>query len=214
MSDEKRYLEELSHKLDEYASRVQSLPNTGNYEKLRQLLKEILTIEKELREACEIGKRFNVIKTQLQMLLEKFEKEVEAIRGTGKTADKIGRQLGSNERLVYVYLFNAQGSILKTWQKSLLPQALIEHSVNRPIYMNKEDVIKVIHAKPNKAQHAYLEIAVKENDIVSSSDLLKDQQGFGLLKLKQRALNIENIFSFFHDDKTYKIIEGEMILEE
>lgn len=212
MSDEKRYLEELGRKLDEYVSKVQLLPSGNDYEKLRELLNEILTVEKELRESCEIGTRFNVIRTQLEILLDKFEKEVTAVSSVLKEIQKVDRKLKEDEILIYVYLFNSQGGVVKTWQRLLSQDALMEHSVNRPIYINKDEILKVLEYKTDKLQHSYLEVAIRKYDIVKpTSGPIKDQNGFDLLKIRQSSLKVENIYSFFHNGKVYPVVDGEII---
>jgi intracellular multiplication protein IcmQ len=210
MSDEKRYLEELSHQLDEYAARVRKIPSGGDHEKLHQLLQEILVVEKNLRESCGIGTRFNVIRTQLQSLLKRFEEEIAGTQGGDQEGYQAKRKLSEDEIFVYVYLFNTQGANLKTWQKLLLQDALAEHTINRPIYANKEEIMQVLRAKPNKVQHAYLEIAVNKRDIIPYTRL-KDQYGFNLLRLKQNALKVESICVFFYNDKEYRFVNGDFV---
>ena len=210
MSDEKRYLTELIDKLNDYSNQIKSLrgDDVEICKQLIDILRSIVKIEDELREDCSMGVRFNVVRAQLQSLLEEIEQEVTYFLNT--QASKEGQnslEIKEGERLVYVYLFNAQGMALKTWQNLLLQSALIEHSVNRPIYAEKEQIEAVLRAKSNKEQHAYIEIVIKDDDILKTakSGALQDQYGYVLLRVRQGSLRTENIRSFFHEDSEYSV---------
>ena len=154
MTEEKRYLEELGVMLDYTIKQVTTLADSDDNEKLLDELRRISKEEAQLREECSIGERFKVIQTQLHTLLRRFEAKVLESKAASKPAEKRD-VLAEDEKLVYVYLFNAQGEKLKRWETLLLPSALFEHSVNRPIYSNKEHVQTLIRAKQNMSLHGF-----------------------------------------------------------
>jgi hypothetical protein len=213
MSEEKRYLEELGTKLDEYTVHIRALAE-DDYQQLQNVLHEVMDFEKQLRDSCAIGARFNVVPTQLKLLTEKIEKEITAVLSFQQAACQTVETLAADEMLVYVYLFNAQGTLIRSWPKLISQRALLEHSVNRPVYANKQDVLKVLHAKLNPAQHAYVEILIKKTDIIPTEEFsgtpLKDATGFPLLRLRQGSLKPENIKTFFHNEKTYAVVNGNL----
>jgi hypothetical protein len=217
MTDERKYLKELGERLDDSVKQIKLLEEAGGDEKLVNVLKEMLEQEKGLRESHEIGARFKVIQTQLQSLLKEFEKEVNLAQEEKEVVSVPVEKMAEDEMLVYVHLFNSQGAALKTWQNLLLPRALIEHSVNRPVYTDKKYVEGMLRFKPNKNQHAFLKIVIKKDDAISieQETSLQDQYGFPLLRLKQGALKLEKAKKFLHNDRVYNVsAEGEITLAE
>jgi len=218
MSDEKRYLTELETYLGECAQHIKSLVDAADDDKanteVHEALQSAVDKEGELRENCEIGVRFNVVNTQLQAAVEKFDKAVGIGEEKGEEAAKAEAGLAEDETLVYVYLFNAHGMALRTWQNLLLPSAFFEHSVNRPIYADKEHVEAVLRAKPNKDRHAYVEVVIKKDDIFQTTggQDLQDKYGHPLLRLRQGALKPKNAQYFFHKDTKYKISKDGQIV--
>lgn len=207
MADEKFYLKELGNKLDQSIVRIKKLTTIESNAQLLEELDNIVNIEKELRQHCGIGSRFKVIKTQLQNILQKYTKRIQQLQRVDQDVDKDTDVLGQDEVLVYVYLFNTKGAVLKNWENLLLPRALIDHSVNRPIYTKRQHIEEVLRTKPNKEQHAYLEIAIKKDNILHSAqnDALRDQQDFSLLRIKQGALETSKIKKFVHNDREHKV---------
>jgi hypothetical protein len=210
-----KYLEELQSKIDECVQKIQSLPEkNGMDESLNQLLEDILKTEQVLRETNIIGTQFQVIKKQLESLLAQFKGE--ELTPKEKTFD-VQPTTGmptAEEMLVYVLVFNAQGQNFQTWQRVLAPDALIEHSINRPIYADKNEALQSIGTKSHQERHACLEILVKKQDILSPLSekglMPKDSQGFTLLKLKQGALKQANIRRFLFEGKSYLVRGNEI----
>lgn len=216
MTDEKAYLEELTKQLDKSIEKLQDLdPDEPVNDETYEILQEALSSEKKLRQNYDIGVRFNILKSQLETLFGKVEKEVGLQANKQTKATAATNQLPDDETLVYVSLFNSQGAQLKSWQNLLLPKTLYEHSVNRPIYSNQKEIDEMLQNKSNKEQNAYLIIAVKKNDIMANEQTttLRDPNGFPLLRLKQGAFKCEKIKGFVHKNKLYKVTkEGELIL--
>jgi hypothetical protein len=211
MSDEKQYLDEVSQMLAEYESAVRRINenDADPYGELYRLISEAVEQEKALRGKHKVGERFNVIRTQLLSTLEKYKDEYEAIQQQEKLTVRKERKLQENETIVYLYLFNAQGNAVEAWQNMLTPRALFDYSVNRPIYLNKEDIERVIRARPNKAQHAYIEVVIDKEDIME--DKPHDQYQHPLLRVRQGAIKDGNILFFCYRDKSYSVRLGKII---
>lgn len=215
MVDEKFYLKELSEKLNKSIVRIKRCTTAESNEELLKELGNIVEIEQDLRERCGVGVRFKVIREQLQNILQKYTKKIGQSQRFGKDLKEKPDVLLQDEMLVYVYLFNAQGAILKNWENLLLPKALIDHSVNRPIYVDRQDIEEMLRAKQNKTQHAYLIIAIKKQNVLQTEQNkeLKDQYGFPLLRIKQGALDMAKIKKFIHNEHEYKVTDkGALVL--
>jgi hypothetical protein len=215
MADEKFYLKELSEKLNKSIVRIKRCTTAESNEELLKELGNIVDIERDLRERCGVGARFKVVREQLQNILQKYTKKIRQLQLFGQDVEKKTDVLLPDEMLVYVYLFNAQGSTLKNWENLLLPKALIDHSVNRPIYVDQQDIEKMLRAKQNKTQHAYLIIAIKKQSVLQTEENkeLKDQYGFPLLRIKQGSLDTAKIKKFIHNEHEYKVTDqGKLVL--
>lgn len=215
MADEKFYLKELSERLNKSIVRIKRCTTAESNEELLKELGNIVDIEQDLRERCGVGARFKVIREQLQSILQKYTKKIKQFQRFGKDIEKEADVLPQDEMLVYVYLFNAQGATLKNWENLLLPKALIDHSVNRPIYAEQQDVEKMLRAKQNKTQHAYLVIAIKKQNVLQTekNKELKDQHGFPLLRIKQGSLDTAKIKKFIHNEHEYIVTgKGRLVL--
>ncbi|MBN1684890.1 MAG: type IVB secretion system protein IcmQ [Gammaproteobacteria bacterium] len=211
MADAQRYLKELKKKLKEYIEQVKSITDNDGYKKLKALLKEIVEAEDELRKDSEIGARYNVVRNQVRALLDAYPLKEDSLQNVSadKSEQKQEPAMKDDEQRVYVYLFNAQGGDITSWHKLLLPSSLAEHSINRPIYVNEEQLRKVLSGKLNPAQHGYFAAVINKNDIVRQYDLeggaLVDGEGHQLLRLKESALKPQNIEYFWHEGKTYQV---------
>ena len=207
MSKEKEFLDQLSQLLHSYADDIRELEEDSKVtEKMHVLLKETVLAEKELREQHDVGVRFNVIRSQLHSLLAEFEKELAELQSQKSNPTHTSRShtLKDGESTVYVYLFNSRGKNLKSWQALLTSQALMEHSVHRPIHADLAHVQEILRTKTPKENHAYLEIIVKQSDILEGHEL-RDAYEHPLLRLKQGALKIENLKCFHHQKTDYRV---------
>ena|SRR3990167_569389 len=172
-------------------------------ENLLKLMRDILEHDEALRKKYQIGEKFRFIRDRLQTLFSKVEEQVMVFRETSEQSK--GKTITEDEILVYVYLYNAQGLLFKTWQKMVSAEVLYEYSVNRPVYAEHSQVESFIRNKSNKAQHAYLTIAIKKQDILLSAEKepLKDPLGHTLLKVREGSLHVDRIISFVHNGLTY-----------
>ena len=213
MTDSQRYLKELRKELKSYIDQIKSLTNKDDHKELRALLQEISKTEKDLRKGCEIGAQYNVVHNQIQALLDTYNTSSENHSSNNNLVKNcprsIKRVLSNDEQRVYVYLYNAQGGDIASWRKLLLPSSLMEHSINRPIYVDEEPLKKMLESKSNRTQHAYISAVINKDSVIRQYNLdestLIDGSGHKLLRLKEGALKLENIDYFWQDGKQYLI---------
>jgi len=186
------------------------MSNDNHYEqkqKLLQLVKEAVRQDGELRATHQVGDKFRFIRDRLNALSTHLEEHLSELT---KKKEKKQDILSENEMLVYVYLFNAQGIVLQTWQKMLNPSVFYDHSVNRPIYIDKAHIEAFIRSKTNRVQHGYLTIAMSKEAVIksSASELLKDALGHQLIKIKEGSLQFKRLIEFTHNGHTYFVGEA------
>ncbi|OGT69314.1 MAG: hypothetical protein A3H43_05590 [Gammaproteobacteria bacterium RIFCSPLOWO2_02_FULL_42_9] len=219
MAEEKRYLTDLHDRLENIAIRIRGLKSydVANDEKISRIVQEAVDVEDVLRKQYKVGVRFNIIRHQLANLKESIARVLHPDNNAMPVVEqRFAGQVADDERLVYVYLFNTQGGVLKTWQNLLSKRSLIEHSFNRPIYESKEQIDAAMSLRSMSAQHAYITIIVKKDDIsrTYNGNELKDVQGLPIVRLRQGALKMGNIINFTHMGKEYRISpEGQLLLE-
>lgn len=180
-------------------------------DKILQLIREAVKKDNELRSQFQIGEKFRFIRDRLNALLNRVEENLTALQ---KETEQKSTQLQDDEALVYVYLFNAQGLILKTWQKMVNSSFFYEYSINRPIYADKAAIESYIRSKASKVQHGYLTVAVKKENILTGPETAsssKDALGNLVIKVKEGALHFDKLFSFTHNNIDYVSNEGELI---
>lgn len=182
------------------------MQNTNNHEQKEELLKLVSAVvqqEAELRAKYQVGEKFRFIRDRLNALLSHLEENLKELQ---KKHEQKQDTITENELLVYVYIYNAQGVVLQTWQKMITPAAFYEHSVNRPIYTDKMHIEAFIRSKANKIQHAYLTIAIpKETVAKASAELLKDTLGHPLIKIKEGSLQFNRMIAFSHNGHEYTV---------
>lgn len=179
--------------------------NKDAKEKLLQLMHEVIRQDTELREKFKIGEKFRFIRDRLKIVFNRVEENLTALKQEMEKQEKI---VSEDETLVFVYLYNTQGMVLKTWQKLLNPAVFYEYSVNRPIYPEKSSIETYIKNKANKSQHAFLTIVVKKKDILASSDTMKDSFNHPLVKVREGSLNFNKMISFTHAGNEYIVNEN------
>ncbi len=168
---------------------------------LLKLIQDAIKQDQELREKFEIGEKFRFIRYRLQALQSSLE---DSLRALQQEEDKQTNVVSEDEVLVYVYLYNAQGVILQTWQKMVSPSVFYEYSINRPIYSDKANIESFIRSKPNRQQHAYLTIAVKKSNILPS-DHTQDPLGHPLIRVKEGGLVFNRLIDFHHNGNDYTV---------
>jgi hypothetical protein len=189
--------------------------NKEQGEKLLQLVQEAIKRDKELREEHNIGEKFRFIRDRLTALLSHVDEGLATIKEDSEIKT---HELAEDEVLAYIYLFNAQGLVVASWNKMVSQSVMYEYSVNRPIYMEKSHVEAIIRAKLNKALHGYLTLAIKKSDILpapAGMEAVKDTIGNPVYKVKEGSLQFKNLVSFTHQEHEYIVnAEGELVRKD
>lgn len=185
-----------------------------NHKKLEkevlELVRHAVKQDEELRKKYQISNKFRFVRDRLQALLERLEQHVKTFE---VVKSKITQTTSAaDEVIVYVYLYNTQGTYLRSWQNMLTPKVFYEYSVNRPIYSEKHHIETLLRSKENKLQHAYLTVAVRSQDILRSPES-KDSLGQPLLKVREGALRIEKLISLTHNEHDYKVDDEGMLIK-
>ena len=154
-------------------------------------MRQAIENDNNLRNKYQMGEKFRFIRDRLQALLERLEKHIQA----EGVEEEVVEGVKEDEVLVYVYLYNAQGTLLQNWQTMVTPNVFYEYSVNRPIYVDKAHVESLIRTKSNKAQHGYLTVIIKRSSITQpiSNISPKDINNNPLLKIKEGTLQFEKL---------------------
>jgi len=175
-------------------------------EKLLKLVRDAVQHDHELRQQHQVGEKFRFIRDRLLALLARVEENFSV---TQKQQERTTYQIATDEVQVHVYIYNAQGLNIQTWQKMLNPSVFYEYSVNRPIYAEKAEIDALIRGKANKAQHGYITVAIKKQDILSISNVeaQKDSLGNRLIKVKEGSLHSERLISFTLNGQNYLLNE-------
>lgn len=181
------------------------------YEKLIQLISGALEQDANLRTKYGVVDKFRFVRDRLQALLTHLEEEQKSLKKAESST--VHTEENTNKALVYVYLYNAQGMVLRSWLTLLTPRVFYEYSVNRPIYAEKSHVESLLKNKANKHQHAYLTVKLNQQDILTAADMgPKDAQGNPVIKIREGSLSFENLVTFTHNGQDYSVsAQGEFI---
>lgn len=207
-----QYLFEAAIQLNQFSQHLEDillLPNEAEQQmRLCALIKEVIQNDESLRQKYQIAGRFRFVQDKLQVLMTEIEKNLPKI----ETKKQLINSVASDEVAIYVHLYNAQGSILRNWQLMISPRVFYEHSVNRPVYVEKKYIEALMHSKTNKMHHAYLTIAVKSSDIFPQ--VQKDSLDNPIAKVKEGALHFNKLISFTHNDQDYVLNEKNELVKK
>lgn len=171
------------------------------HEQLIQLIREAIQHDEDLREKYQVGDKFRFVRDRLNGLLTEMETHLKSVRSEAHQVKSVGP---SNKVQIYVYLYNTQGTILRSWAALLTPKVFYEHSVNRPIYTDRHAIETYIRSKSNKQQHAFITVSVNQEDILTQPDSAKhDTMGNPLIKVREGCLRFENFIVFTHNEHDY-----------
>ena len=179
--------------------------------KLIEIVREAIRSDNALREKHQIGEKFRFVRDRLNTLLQTLEESMPVANENKKGGSYV---LKEGEVPVYVYLYNSQGLTFRTWQNMLGQKVFYEYSVNRPIYSEKSQMESLLRTKTNKAQHAYLTVAVKSEYVYKLPDdsAPKDAAGNPVIKVKEGSLQLDRLIAFTHQEQDYVLNEnGELI---
>jgi hypothetical protein len=177
---------------------------------LLKLVQDAVQEDNALREKHHMGEKFKFIRDRLHALQEDIASRVNELK------EQVARKsstLQEDEVLVYVYLYNAQGIQIQTWNKMVSEAVFYEYSINRPIYSEKSMIEGYIKRKPNRPAHGYLTVAVKKSDILPGDS--KDMYDQPLIKIREGGLHINKLVSFTHNEIPYILNDrGTLIKKE
>lgn len=186
------------------------IENPQELKKLVDLVRETVSRDEELRTKYVVGHKFRFVQERLKALLDQLEKKLIVEE---KKVEQAKSRVSEDEALVYVYLFNAQGIIIRNWENMLTPKVFYEYSVNRPIYADRTCIESLVRSKKNKTQHAFLTIAVKKVDILTSDNTQnKDALGNPVIRVREGSLSFDKLIQFTHNEVDYEVsVDGELI---
>jgi hypothetical protein len=204
-----QYLFEISERLNEIAEKCKKLISLGSqeqYDKLHEWARDVVQYDKDLREKYQIGDKFRFIRDRINVVFANVEEALNALK---KESVKEVSVLGEGEVMVYVYLFNAHGITLQTWHKMVTPSIFYDHSINRPIYIERPHIESFISRKTNKVQHGFLTIVINKQDILKGegADSLKDIYDNPIIKVREGSLLFKKLVSFTHNEHEYVVDE-------
>lgn len=184
-------------------------------DQLKYILEQIQALinsDAELRKQFGIENKFRFVKDRLQQLLT----HIETAYKDSEVIVKKHKEAATDEIQIYIYLFNVQGILVRSWQNMLSQKQFNEYVFNRPIYKDKRHIEALVRSKQNKVQHAYLTVAIKEDQILRSLDKpALDPLGNPLVKVKEASLRLENLINLTHNDLVYRLNEeGELVKQE
>ncbi len=207
MNNEKQYLVEIERVLLDLAEEVAGLDEQSPeaVAQLEQVISKALEAEVQKREAYGIGARFSVIATQLRSLKHWYSDSCSVVEEVG-LAHEEEQQLAEDELFIYIYLFNANGTKAIYWKPLLSARALIDHSINRPIYAREAYVSELIRSKNTPEQHAYVKAVINKADVLmsESESILQDKLGNPIVRIKHGALKAQSVVEFVHRGKCYQ----------
>lgn len=182
----------------------------NQYKKLHELLLETIKRDQELREKYKIGEKFRFIRDRLNSLKSQIDQNLAKMEEVKKEERR--EEPGPDETFVYVYLFNAQGLNLKSWQPMLSQRVFYEYSINRPIYAEKSQMEAYLRTKTNKNQNGFLTFIIKKADILPQVEPARDTINNPLIKVKEGSLKMENFLVLTTNNADYVLsAEGEII---
>ena len=186
----------------------------GEKLKLLELVRSVVQYDKDLREKLGTADKFRFVRDQLQTLLDQIEKHA-ALLAAAEEKKTSQQGVGSDETTVYVYLYNAQGLSVPTWQNMLIPKLFYEYSVNRPIYMEEAHIEALVRSKASKAQHGYLAVVIKQKAILTTEETRKlDTLGNPIIKVKEGSLDVSRLLGFYHNEIVYILNEDGRIIKK
>jgi hypothetical protein len=163
--------------------------------KLLALVREAIECDEASRVKFDIGDKFRFVRDRLKELLTQLELDKVA---SGAIVQNVSLGIQENEMIVYVYLFNAKGIVLKNWNNMLSSKVFYEYSVNRPIYANKTEIDAMLRTKTDKPQHAYLAVAIKKEDVLQAANETNP-----LIRVREGSLKLDRLIGFYHNGNEY-----------
>lgn len=157
-----------------------------------------------------IGKKLREIRDRFQANTGLDAGQTEGrVADAGNLARRVAARSGQVE--VFISLYNASGSNIKSWEKQL--QGLSGSIVTRPIFDREEHVRELIRSRINKKNEAYIVVFIAQTDILEPPGGVspKDSLGHDLLVVREGAIQAKNITRFFHGSGRYVFKDNKLI---
>lgn len=155
-------------------------------------------------------KRLVTLRDEAKALLDDLKETSNP--GSLSHAQSRGPVLEAGECPVYIHLYLGGTATLPRWEQML--STLGAYSVGRPIYTDEQHAISAIRAKLNSENDSYAEVYIPKGAIldVPKEQQSHDRQGNPLLVLKVGAITPGSISKFVLKGKTYRFLDGRLIL--
>lgn len=156
-----------------------------------------------------IGKKLREIRHDYKTKLGlKTEQELEAERHAQQVTTHASR---SNQQCVYISLYNADGTNMEKWEKLLL--AIERQIITRPVYRVETEIRALIRSKQNKRNEAYISVWIDKDKVLEPQHTKKvtDKLGHELMSLKDGAIKMDNIESFYHESGQYEVQKKSLV---
>lgn len=149
-----------------------------------------------------LGKKFALIQQKFQENVGLDAKNVSA------SEQKNDKTLSSGQMLVYVSVYNANGTDLSQWARII--SNLTNQSISRPTYSDITQVKEMIRSKQRINNEGFVSVVVSDSDLLDMPEekLPFDKLGHKLLVLKEKAIRRDNIKKFFHFSGIYDYKKG------
>ena len=179
----------------------------NSFEKKRNLnvietVRQAIRDDKARREKFNIDKQYSFIPEKLQNILKRLEDNLDYSEEELISLPPWHRDIAENERVIFIYLYNAKGKHQQVWEQLLSNKSLREYSFNRPIYQKRSDVERVLNHREDSPNHAFISVVVKKNHIIESTGAV-DSLGGQRIRLVEGSLDADNILEFVHNNKEY-----------
>ena len=154
----------------------------------------------------------NTIKP-LKKIREQALKLRQELDGDAQHQNLVTPQVGENCIKLYVSLYQANGHDMKRWADQL--SSLSSYMTGRPVYQNKQDVIKAIRLKLAQTSEAYVVVSVDKSKIIDNDygKPRKDRLDSTLMNLVPGAISSDNIIEFVHQNKNYYFYNQQFLLK-
>lgn len=180
-----------------------------------QAIKEIL--DKAIQEGPWDQSAFlRVIGKNLQDMQDTFlatsnHKDPKLRASEGDLAHRVALRKGQKE--IFISLYTSDGSEMNAWERILAN--LPKHVVSRPIYSDESEVQKLVRAKDNPVNEAYVAVFIDKADILDLPDerTSRDRYGIKLLSLKDKSIHPDNISRLVHRTGTYLYRRGRLLAQ-
>ena len=134
----------------------------------------------------------------------------EGIKTENVDKDEHKKNIPPGYTRVFILLYQVDGSNLQGWHRTI--KNLEEYNVTRPVYKDENHAKEFIRSKSSNIERNGYVIANVKDDFVFQTDTM-DTFGHQLFALREKAIQLENVFEFVHANKRcYAVRNDDLIL--